>query len=315
MKLSTILHKQQLTKTGTSRSLSRFAWLSIGAAIATIILKSAAYFVTGSVGLLSDAVESFVNLVAAILALIALTIAERPPDATHPYGHSKAEYFASISEGFFILIAAGSIGYAAITRLTHVTPIVQPGLGIMISTGASLINLIVALVLLRAGKKYRSITLTSDAHHLLTDVWTSAAVVVGIAVVAITNIQILDPIVALIVSTNIVFSGVRILKQSAFGFMDTAIIPEDMALVSKILAPYEKQGILFHGFRSRQSASRRFLTFHVLVPGTWSVRKGHDLIEKIEKDIHATFEKMTVTTHLEPKEDPRSQEDISIDRE
>jgi cation diffusion facilitator family transporter len=296
-------------------SPARFAWLSIGAAISTILLKSAAYLVTGSVGLLSDAVESFVNLIAAILALIALTIAERPPDAIHTYGHTKAEYFASISEGFFILVAAGSIGYAAISRLAHVTPIEQPGLGIAISTTASLINLVVALVLLRAGKKHRSITLTSDAHHLLTDVWTSVAVIAGIAVVAVTNIQILDPIIALLVSTNIVFSGVRILKQSAFGFMDTAIIPEDMALVSKILAPYEKQGILFHGFRSRQSASRRFLTFHVLVPGMWTVRKGHNVVEKIESDIRSKFEKMTVTTHLEPKEDPRSQQDISIDRE
>lgn len=295
-------------------SITRFAWLSISAAITTIILKTAAYLVTGSVGLLSDAIESFVNLIAAILALIALTIASRPPDADHSYGHTKAEYFASVAEGFFILVAAGSIAYAAITRLKHVTPIEQASLGIMISVVASLINFIVAIILFRAGKKHRSITLTSDAHHLLTDVWTSVAVVVGIAVVSLTNIQILDPVIALVVSANIVVSGVRILRQSAFGFMDTAIVPADMALVEQILLPYKKRGVMFHGFRSRQSASRRFLTFHVLVPGAWSVRKGHDLVEQIEADIRKSFEKMTVTTHLEPKEDPRSQDDISIDR-
>lgn len=295
-------------------SASRFIWLSIIAAVSTIALKSAAYFLTGSVGLLSDAAESIVNLVAAVIAMVALRVAERPPDAQHTYGHTKAEYFSSISEGLFILIAAATIAYTAILRLLHPVTIEQPLLGVGISVVASLINLVVAMVLLRAGKKHRSITLEADAHHLLTDVWTSVGVVVGILIISVTNIQIFDPIIALLVALNIVFSGIRILKQSALGFMDTALADEDMVIITEILDSYCKGSIAYHGLRSRQSASRRFLSFHVLVPGHWSVRRGHDLLEKIEKDIRSKFDKMTVTTHLEPLEDPRSRDDISIDR-
>jgi len=296
-------------------SLTRFAWISITAALTTIALKAVAFFWTGSVGLLSDAVESFVNLIAAVVALFALRVAERPPDKNHAYGYTKAEYFSSIAEGIFILIASASIAIAAISRLIHVSPIAQPLIGIVLSGLASLVNFVIALILLRAGKKYRSITLESDAHHLMTDVWTSVAVVVGIIVVWMTNIYILDPIIALAVAVNIIFTGVRILRESVLGFMDTAIPEKDIAEITNILTSYCTNGIVYHGLRSRESASRRFVSFHILVPGTWSVRKGHDLLERIEKEIRSKFDKMTVTTHLEPLEDPRSEQDISIDRE
>jgi cation diffusion facilitator family transporter len=299
----------------SSVSLTRYAWLSVGAAIATISLKAIAYFLTGSVGLLSDAVESFVNLISAIVALFALRVAERPPDSRHFYGHTKAEYFSSVAEGIFIFIAAISIAYAALQRLTHLTPITQPFIGVVVSGIASLINFVVALLLLSAGKKNRSITLEADAHHLLTDVWTSVAVVVGIIVVGITHIVVLDPVIALAVAANICFTAFRILKESAMGFMDTAIPEEETEGVTRILDKYCKNGIKYHGLRSRQSGSRRFITFHVLVPGSWSVRRGHDLLEQMEEEIRSKFDKMTVTTHLEPLEDPRSSEDISIDRQ
>lgn len=293
---------------------SKFIWLSIFAAVVTIGLKTVAYVLTGSVGLLSDAAESIVNLVAAVIAMVALRVAERPPDAQHTYGHTKAEYFASISEGLFILIAAATIVYAAITRLFHPMRIEQPIIGVLITTVASLINFGVAMALLRASRRHRSITLEADAHHLLTDVWTSAGVIAGILIIAVTNIQLFDPIIALLVSTNIVITGIRILKQSALGFMDTALPQEDLAVITQVLGTYCKNGITYHGLRSRESASRRFLSFHILVPGSWSVRRGHDLLEKIEKDIRSKFEKITITTHLEPLEDPRSKDDISIDR-
>ncbi len=296
------------------QSLSRYIWLSIAAAIVTIVLKSIAYFLTGSVGLLSDAAESLVNLIAAVSAFVIIQIAERPPDENHAYGHTKAEYFSSIAEGAFIWIAAVVIAYTAIERLVHGASINQPIEGISVSAFASVINLAVAIVLLRAGKKHRSITLEADAHHLFADVWTSAAIIAGIIVVMITNIQIFDPIIALLVSCNIVVTGYKIIRRSALGFMDTSLPEEELVIIRSVLDRYCTHGIQYHGLRSRESASRRFLSFHLLVPGTWSVRRGHDLLETIEKDIRDKFDKVTITTHLEPLEDPRSNEDISIDR-
>lgn len=292
-----------------------YAWLSIVTAILTVGLKALAYYLTGSVGLLSDAIESLVNLLAAIVALVALSIAARPPDSQHAYGHGKAEYFSSIAEGLFIFIASGSIAYTAIQRILHPLPLELSVIGIGVSVFASLLNLIVALSLFKAGTRFRSITLTSDAHHLMTDVWTSVAVVGGIVIVMLTGIQILDPIIALIVSVNIVFSAVSIIKESALGFMDTAISDADIAEVTTVLNTFCKKGVSYHGLRTRQAGARRFVTLHVLVPGNWSVKKGHDLLEKIEQTLRLHFDKMTITTHLEPSEDPISSKDISIDRE
>ncbi len=296
------------------RSLTRFAWLSIGTALVTIFLKTVAYFLTGSVGLLSDALESVVNLAAAVMALFMLKLAEKPPDDIHPYGHTKAEFFSSSVEGALILLAAIGIGITSVDRLLHPRPIEQAFIGLAISVIASLINFSVALILLKEGRKNRSITLEADGHHLMTDVWTSVGVIGGVALVALTNIQILDPIIALLVAFNIVVIGLKITKQSALGLMDTSLSDSDTEKIKNILSKYCKNGVSYHGLRSRGSAARSFMSIHVLVPGNWTVQKGHNLLEKIEQDICKSFSKMTITTHLEPAEDPRSKDDMSIDR-
>jgi len=295
-------------------SLTKFAWLSIFTAIATISLKTIAYLLTGSVGLLSDAIESLVNLAAAIIALMMLRIAEQPPDEEHRYGHSKAEYFASITEGLFIFIAAIAIIFSAINRIIHPKIIEQAMLGLGISVIASIINYIVSLKLLKVGKKHHSITLEADGHHLMTDVVTSVGVIVAVFLIAITGWQILDPLIAILVAVNIVFTGFRLMKRSILGLLDTSISREELDVVRSVFKKYERQGLKFHGLRTRESAQRRFVDFHVLVPGSWSVRRGHDLLEEIEKEIRQQIEKVTISTHLEPIEDPRSLEDISIER-
>jgi cation diffusion facilitator family transporter len=295
-------------------SLTRFAWLSIGAAVATMALKAAAYLVTGSVGLLSDALESMVNLVGALMALTMLTIAARPADEEHAYGHSKAEYFSSGVEGTLILLAAASIGFAAVRRLLAPQPIEQIGLGLGVSVAASLVNLAVALVLRRAGKQHQSVTLEASSHHLLTDVWTSAGVLVGVGAVAWSGWQLLDPLVALVVAANIVWSGIRIVRKSVLGLMDTALPPGELEAVHKVLAPYLVRGVEYHALRTRQSGARRFVSLHVLVPGEWTVHDGHQLLERIEADVRRTLPNVTVFTHLESLDDPASWEDISLDR-
>ncbi len=295
--------------------LTRFAWLSIGAAVLTIALKTIAYFLTGSVGLLSDALESLVNLAGALMALAMLTIAARPADEDHAYGHSKAEYFSSGVEGTLILIAAVSIIIAAAPRLITPRPLEQVGLGLGVSVAASIINLIAALILLRAGKQNNSITLQANAHHLLTDVWTSVGVLVGVGVVALTGWQRLDPIMAFIVAGNIIWSGIRIVRESALGLMDTALPSDEQETLKKILEPYVIKGIQYHALRTRQSGSRRFASFHVLVPDTWTVQHGHQLLESIEADIRRALPSITVFTHLEPLGDPTSWDDTALDRE
>jgi cation diffusion facilitator family transporter len=298
-----------------SVSLTRFAWLSIAAALVTIGLKLSAYLFTGSVGLLSDALESLVNLMAAIIALVMLTISARPPDEEHAYGHSKAEYFASGAEGTLILVAAVSIIVAAVGRLVEPQPLEQVGLGLTVSVIASLINLVTAQVLLRAGRRYNSITLEADARHLLTDVWTSVGVVLGIGAVALTGWQRLDPIIALLVAANIIWSGVSLVRRSALGLMDTALPTEEQAAIKQILDRYREQGVQFHALRTRSAAARRFVSVHVLVPGTWTVQQGHNLLEQIEADLRSQFEHITVFTHLEPLEDSVSWQDTTLDRD
>ena len=295
-------------------TLTRYAWLSIAAAITTMALKGAAYWLTGSVGLLSDAVESSVNLLGAVIALVVLTIAARPADDNHAYGHSKAEYFASGAEGILILIAAISIGVAAINRLIFPQPLEQAGAGLAISTAAALINFFVARILLRAGRKYRSITLEADARHLMTDVWTSAGVIAAIMAVALTGWQMLDPIIALVVAANIVWSGYHLVKRSTSGLMDSTLPPEELALLKRILEKYTQQGVQHHALRTRQAASRRFVSMHVLVPGSWTVDAGHELLEHLEADIRATLPDVTITTHLEPLDSPASHQDTELDR-
>lgn len=294
--------------------LTRYAWLSIAAALSTMALKAVAYWLTGSVGLLSDALESIVNLVGAGTALAMLTIAARPADEEHAYGHTKAEYFSSGVEGTLILVAALSIGWTALQRLLNPQPIEDIGLGLGISIVSSLINLAVALVLRRAGRRYNSISLTADSSHLLTDVWTSVAVVVGVGAVAVTGWQALDPIVAFLVALNIIWSGVHILRSSVLGLMDTALPPDEVAQVRRILDAYTQHGLQYHALRTRQSGARRFVSFHILVPGQWTVQRGHHLLEKIEADLRQTLPGLTVFTHLESLNDPASWEDTTLDR-
>jgi len=295
-------------------SLTRFAWLSISAAILTIALKAVAYILTGSVGLLSDAMESLVNLVGALMALAMLTVAARPADEDHAYGHSKAEYFSSGVEGTLILIAAVSIAVAAAQRLISPKPLEQIGLGLAVSVAASLVNLFVALVLLKAAKSYQSITLKANAHHLLTDVWTSLGVLVGVGAVAFTGWERLDPIVAFIVAGNIVWSGIRIVRESVSGLMDTALPVEEINTIQNVLDRYCQTDIQCHALRTRQAGARRFVSLHVLVPGDWTVDRGHKLAERIEDDIRSSLPNVTVLTHLESIHDPASWEDMHLDR-
>jgi cation diffusion facilitator family transporter len=300
--------------TSTQPNLTRFAWLSIAAAVTTIVMKTAAWWLTGSVGLLSDAAESVVNLMAAAMTLMMLTVAARPPDEDHEWGHNKAEYFASAVEGMLILVAAVAIAWTGVNRLLHPKPIEQAGLGLVISTGASLVNWAVARVLFRAGKQHHSIALEADAHHLMTDVWTSAGVLAGIAVVAFTGWQRLDPIVALLVAANIVWTGVQLIRRSSLGLLDTAITAEEQEALKKVLTAFEPRGVTFHAVRTRQAASRRFITMHVLVPGDWTVRRGHALAEEIEQAICAAIPNAHAMTHLEAIEDPASFADQGLDR-
>ncbi|NJN16945.1 MAG: cation transporter [Oscillochloris sp.] len=296
------------------RTTIRFAWLSIAAAVLTIALKMGAYLLTGSVGLLSDAIESLVNLAAAVMALAMLTIAARPADDDHEYGHSKAEYFAGASEGLLILAAAAGIGWVAFGRLLDPQPITQPGIGLAISLAAALVNLVVAVVLLRAGKRHNSIALEADAQHLLTDVWTSAGVLTGIGLVWLTGWVILDPLIALLVAAHIVWSGLKLVRRSTLGLMDTALPQAERMQVCTVLDRYAEQGVSYHALRTRQAAARRFVSFHLLVPDHWTVREGHDMAEDVEQAIRRCLPNTTVFTHLEPYNDPTSWEDIELDR-
>jgi cation diffusion facilitator family transporter len=298
------------------RQLVRYAWLSVAAAVCTIGLKVTAYLVTGSVGLLSDALESGVNLLAAVFAVVALTVASQPPDEAHAYGHDKAEYLSSGAEGALILIAAATISYSAVERLINPQPLEQLGLGLAISLAAALLNLIVAQILLRAGRQYRSITLQADAHHLMTDVWTSAGVLVGVLAVALTGWQSLDSIIALLVGLQIILAGWRLVRESVLGLMDTALPDDELAAVREILNRYTRDNrIQYHALRSRQSGSRRFVSVHIQVPGDWSVQKGHTLMEAIERDLRQALMPISIFTHLEPLEDPVSWQDIELTRE
>jgi cation diffusion facilitator family transporter len=297
-------------------SARRYAWLSIAAAVITIGLKLGAYYLTGSVGLFSDAAESVVNLVAAVAALWALTLAVRPPDEEHAFGHNKAEYFSSGLESALIIIAAVWIGVTAWERLMDPQPLHNVGLGLSVTLVATAINGGVALVLLRAGRRLRSITLRADAQHLLTDVWTSLGVVLGVVMVYLTGWLVLDPIIGLIVAANIVWTGVRLLRDTAQGLLDRALPPEDKELISGVLSRYESRGIRFHALRTRAAGQRRFVSMHVLVPGRWTVKRGHDLSEKIEQELADALQgNTTFFIHIEPSEDPASFQDQDLDRE
>lgn len=296
------------------KRLTRFAWLSIATALVTMGLKAVAYLLTGSVGLLSDALESSVNLVAAIIALVSLSVAAQPPDEEHAYGHSKAEYFSSAVEGGLILVAALAILVSAGERLLHPRPLQQLDLGLAVSVLAALLNLVVARVLARAGDEYESATLTADAQHLMTDVWTSAGVVLAVGAVAVTGWQPLDPLIALVVAMQIVRSGLRLVREAAQGLMDTALPEQEQEQIVAILEVHAVDGVQYHALRTRRSGAQRFVSVHIQVPGAWSVQRGHTLLEEIEQDIRQALPRVHVFTHLEPLEDPVSWADIRLDR-
>jgi cation diffusion facilitator family transporter len=287
-------------------NLVRYAWLAILTSVVVIALKGVGAAITGSVGLLSDALESVVNLVAAVIALLALRAARKPPDALLPFGRGKAEYFSAAVEGSMIFVAALLIVVTAVERLLSPRPVQQLGVGLAIIAVATVINLAVGLLLLRAGRRHRSPTLRADGTHLLTDVWTSVGVLVGVGLVGLTGWQWLDPVVALLVGVNIVVTGLGLLRESGLGLLDRSLPAEDLALVDEVLRRYQAEGVQFHALRTRAAGQQRFVYVHVLVPGRWTVQAGHDLLERFERDIARELPGVTTFTHLEPLEDPKS---------
>lgn len=293
--------------------LVRFAWLSIAAAVVTMALKAGAYLLTDSVGLLSDALESGVNLTAGLVALTALKVATQPPDQDHAYGHDKAEYFSSGAEGILILLASAGIIVTSVNRLLDPSPLYRLDLGLAILGIAALINFVTAQILMRSGRRRCSVALEADAHHLMTDVWTSLGVLAGIGATQVTGWYVLDPIIALLVAAHITWVGLRLLRRSALGLMDTALPAGDLEIITGILDRYSEQGIKYHALRTRQAGARNFVSVHIQVPGEWSVRRGHDLLEEIESAIRNSSRATTVFTHLEPLEDPASWADKDLD--
>ena len=294
-------------------TLKKFAWLSVATAIVTIALKVGAWWVTGSVGLLSDAAESVVNLVAAVIALGAISVSERPADDDHQYGHSKAEYFSAGVEGAMIFVAAAFILVVSVERLINPAPLEALGVGLAISVVAAVLNGVVGLVLVRAGIRHRSPTLRADGKHLITDVITSVGVVVGVALAWATGWQVLDPIVAIGVGLNILFIGYRLVHESGMGLMDATLPDEDNRLIEEVLERHREPGrVDFHELRTRESGKWRFVEFHALVPGRWTVERGHDLVETVEQEIHAALPNSHITTHLEPIEDERAYNDVHL---
>lgn len=299
----------------SKESLTRYAWLSIFAAILTISLKSCAYLATGSIGLLSDALESVINLVAAVVALLLLRAALAPPDEEHAFGHGKAEYFASGIEAALVLIAAVSIAWAAGWRMFAPQPLERLDIGLIFTLIAALINFAVGQILLRAGVQFRSITLEADGKHLMTDVWTSIGVAVGLVAVWWSGWLILDPLIALAVAANIAWVGIKLMRRSALGLMDTAISSEQLEKVSQVLDSFvADKHIDYHALRTRQAGTRQFISVHILVPGNWTVQQGHQLLEQIESKIRRAVRGSIVFTHLESLDDPASWSDIELDR-
>lgn len=284
--------------------IHRVAWLSVGASVATLLLKFSAYYLTDSVSLFSDAMESFVNLSAGLVALLVLTVVARPADENHPYGHDKAEYFSSGVEGALIIVAAISIIWAAWERFNVQQPLSNITQGVLISLAASAINFGVAQYMLRAARQYDSITLEADARHLLTDVWTSVGVAVGLCVLvfAPADWQVLDPIVAILVALNIIHTGFDLLRRSTDGLMDTTLPVEDVRQIRTSIEQSIGVCYSYNQLRSRKSGSRRFIEFNLLLPGDTSVAVAHDLCDQLEDAIERRLSKTTVTIHVEPLE-------------
>jgi cation diffusion facilitator family transporter len=298
----------------TPRPLTHYALLSLGVAVLTFFLKLAAWRLTGSVGLLSDALESLANVAAALIAFASLSVAARPADEDHAYGHSKVEYFAGACEGGFILLAAAGIGWNAVDRLLHPQPLEGIGIGLAVSALASLILLATARVLFRAARTRGSVALEADAHHLMTDVWTSVAVIIAVALVHFTGWLWLDPVIGLLLAMHIIVTGVKLMRDAMLGLIDTALPPAELAAVKRLLDEAASRGIQWHALRTRQAGMRRFLSVHLLMPGDWTIARGHEVAEEIEQALIAVVPRLTAVTHLEPAECPSSWNDTGLDR-
>jgi cation diffusion facilitator family transporter len=296
------------------RPLTDYARLSVVAAVITFVLKLAAWRLTGSVGLLSDALESLANLAAAFVALGSLAVAARPADEEHAFGHSKAEYFAAGVEGALIIVAAAAIGWSAVDRFFSPQALHEPFIGIAISAAASCVNLAVARILLVVGRDRRSIALEADAKHLMTDVWTSVAVIIAVACVALTGWWWLDPLIGLLLAIHIVATGVTLVRESMLGLMDTGLPAAQLETIRATLGNYASEGVQYHALLTRRAAARRFMSVHLLMPGTWSIARGHDLAERIEADLRKALPGLIVLTHLEPDDDPVSWQDVELER-
>ena len=298
-----------------AHSLTKWAWLSIAAAVVTIGMKTVAYLLTGSVGLLSDALESVVNLVAAVLALIAIAAAAKPADERHHFGHGKAEYLSAGAEGVMILVAAGLIVYAAVERLLDPQPLEDLGIGLAITLGATVINGAVGVIILRQGRRHRSMALVADGKHLMTDVYTSVGVIVGVGLVAVTGWLPLDSLVALAVGANILWTGFILVRNAGRGLLDHALPDDDNERVVSVLRNFVERHpageLEFHGLQTREAGRDQFISVHVLVPGAWSLNRAHDLVEEVEAAIRDELPHAQVHTHLEPREDPRSHDDYT----
>ncbi len=286
--------------------------LSVLAALATIGLKTTAYLLTGSVGLLADALESGINLFAAIAAYLSLRYAHRPADATHTYGHEKIEFFSSGLEGLLIVLAGGGTAWIAIERLINPTPITSLGLGTSLSLSASVINLALGLILIRVGRSNNSIVLSANGKHLLADVWTSVAVIAGLIIVWISGLYVLDPIIAILVGMHIVFTGLGLIRRAIDGLMDHALSSEQQEQLRATIRANTPTGTTFHALRTRQAGTRMFGDFHLLVPGNTTVREGHDLGIKVEEAIQLALKGIEITIHIEPIEDRASWDDNSL---
>ncbi len=296
------------------RPLTYFARLSVAAAVVTFVLKLAAWRITGSVGLLSDALESLANLAAAFVALGTLAVAARPADEDHAFGHSKAEYFAAGVEGALIIVAAATIGWSAVDRFFSPQAIHQPVTGLAISAAASVVNLVTARVLAAVGRRRNSIALEADAKHLMTDVWTSAAVILAVALVALTGWWWLDPLFGLLLAMHIIMTGYTLVRESMLGLMDTGLPAPQMDAIRAVLAKYEAEGVQNHALLTRRAAARQFMSVHLLMPGSWTITRGHDIAEQIEADLRKAVPGLIVLTHLEPDDDPVSWQDVELER-
>jgi cation diffusion facilitator family transporter len=283
--------------------LRRIALLSIATSVATLGLKFGAYFLTGSVSLLSDALEAFVNLAAGLVALAMLTIAGRPADERHAYGHDKAEYFSSGVEGVLILVAAASIIYTALDRFLHPAALENLGPGMFVALLAAAMNFATARVMFKAGREHDSITIEADARHLMTDVWTSAGVLAGLAVILfVPQWTVLDPLIAIAVGIHIIFTGVTLLRRTVDGLMDAALSADEIRETRQLIQAQLPAGAGFHDLRTRKSGPRRFVEFHLLLPGHMSVAESHALCDRIESAIAGGLNRVHTTIHVEPAE-------------